>query len=244
MPLNGDPTFTVQSSGINAGGNTLYSLSGPRLLTFFHRQQRLSEARRKSITWPATFTLERIQLVNSPSLAVHLQGSVALPGVAGLTVAVNGSNSVQIDSSGNVVLTGVDATVSDVSATVGGVDFSAKELTVGYATTNNTFTLTGSTSFTVGSTTFSADWGGGSTDGLKFSSGSLQSLNMTVTGDFTVGNVQFTADSLTLGYTTADATYTMTGGAQGSFADGSSTDMLGVQLGGDGTRGCSSPTGA
>ena len=74
------------------------------------------------------------------------------------------------------------------------------------------------------------DWGGGSTDGLNFVNGNVQSLNMSVTSDFTVGNVQFSTDGLTFDYTPATATYALTGGAQISFIDGGATDVIGVQL--------------
>ena len=40
------------------------------------------------------------------------------------------------------------------------------------------------------------DWGGGSTAGLVFQNGSLQSINMTVTSSITVGSVTFAACSL------------------------------------------------
>ena len=56
-----------------------------------------------------TFTLDSIQL-NASGPEIQLQGSIALPSPIGLTVKVNGSNDVDISTSG-VSLTGVDASL-------------------------------------------------------------------------------------------------------------------------------------
>ncbi|WP_422930452.1 beta strand repeat-containing protein [Singulisphaera sp. PoT] len=164
------------------------------------------------------FDLDRIQLVNGGGDVpeIQLQGSLS---VAGLTVTVDGPNSVDISSSG-VTLTGVDATLNG-SVTLGGVTFDADQLGIAYANTggNDVFTVTGATSFAVSTSTVQVDWGGKTpkgtqTAGLVVENGSIKSLDMAVTGTVAIASLSFTAKDLVVTYTEASSTFTMTGGAE------------------------------
>jgi hypothetical protein len=76
---------------------------------------------------------------------VQLQGSVALPG--GLNLAVNGTNTVNVTTSG-FSLTGASASLSH-NFTLGGTTFTAANLTGTYTSSTNTFAVTGQCSATV-----------------------------------------------------------------------------------------------
>jgi hypothetical protein len=186
------------------------------------------------------FDLDQILLVNSPSAGpeIELQGSLS---VAGLTVAVDNSNYVDVSGSG-VALTGVDATLNG-SVSIGGVTFDADQLSIAYMSTggNDIFTVTGSTSFTVANSTVQVDWGGTTpkgtqTSGLVVENGSIDSLDMSVTGSVTVDAVTFKADDLIVTYTAASSTFTMTGGADFDLeeddANGMAQNDVSVEFGG------------
>src|SRR5208337_588725 len=82
------------------------------------------------------------------------------------------------------------------------------------------------------------DWGGKTTQGtqtqgLVIQDGALTSLDMAVTGSFSIASLSFKADDLTVTYTAASQTYTVAGAAD--FALGS--DTLDVQFGGKTSKG-------
>jgi hypothetical protein len=182
----------------------------------------------------ASFTLDDIRFTDSPSDGpeVQLQGGIALPGVGGVQVAVDGSNFVNVGESG-VVLTGVDASLSgDVE--VGGLAFDASQLSVSYIHTasDDTFTITGDTSFSLGGDTVSVAFGGTTpqgtqTQGLVVQDGFLTNLDMAITGSFSLGGLSFHADDLAISYSDSGG-YSMAGAAD--FAVGA--DTVDVQLGG------------
>ncbi|WP_165244445.1 hypothetical protein [Paludisphaera soli] len=195
------------------------------------------------------FELGRIRLAKDAGdlPQIQLQGTLS---VAGLTVAVDGPNSVVIAASG-VSLTGVDATLNG-SVAIGGVTFDADDLSIAYASTggNDVFTVTGSTTFTASGSTVQVAWGGStskgrSTAGLVFQNGSIQSLDMAVQGAVTVASLDFTADDLVMTFTQASSTFTMTGGAGFQLvqddANGTKPNDVSVEFGG--TAGGSSTAG-
>ena len=166
-----------------------------------------------------TFTLNTLDLNatgNAGQPEILLQGSVALP-VVGLVVAVNGSNFVDITSSG-VTLTGVTASLNG-AFTVGNVTFTAGALTAQYTAANNVFTVTGSASVSVSgiaglNVSFGYGTGANALPGLVVSNGTLASImNMTVNGSFTVNQVAITATGLDFTYATATQTFAMSGSA-------------------------------
>src|SRR5262249_34840654 len=151
-------------------------------------------------------TLELSATGNAGQPEIQLQGSVALPTV-GLTVAVNGSNFVEITSSG-VTLTGVNASLNG-SLTVAGATFTASPLNAQYTPANNVFTITGGGSVAVTgiaglSVSFGYGTGATALPGLVVSNGTLASImNMTVNGSFAVNQVAITATGLDFTYTSA-----------------------------------------
>ncbi len=147
-----------------------------------------------------TFTIDSIQL-NPVGPELQLQGSIALP--IGLTVAVNGSNDVDISSSG-VSLTGVTATLNG-SFTLAGVTFNASQLQVAYTAASQTFAITGQTSITAGEFgTVSLDLGGGSTQGVVITDGVLTGLDATASLDATLGGGTLTATGVNVVYVPAE----------------------------------------
>ena len=146
-----------------------------------------------------TFTLDSIQL-NSSGPEIQLQGSITLPDPIGLTVAVNGSNYVNISSSGGVSLTGFSTSLSG-SFSLAGATFDASNLQVAYTSLTQTFTITGDTSITAGSLgTLSLDLGGGSTQGVVITDDKLISLDATASLAATLAGGSFTATGVTVAY--------------------------------------------
>ena len=190
----------------------------------------------------ASFALDHIHIDAGASPDIRLQGNVDLLNVAGLQIGVTGSNYVQFDSSGNLTLTGVSATLNG-SATIAGATFSAKNLTVSYTPNPtsggpNEFQIIGTTSVTVANVgTINVDWGNVATQtaGLVYQDGSLKSINMIVTGNVTVDSVTFSG-GLGIAYNANDTKlptpgpdFAMTGTATLSDTSG---DSIKVNLGG------------
>jgi hypothetical protein len=127
------------------------------------------------------------------------------------------------------------ATISATSFTVPGGSLTASgSLQLGYATTNGgTFTLSGGATLAVGSLTLAIDLGGATTPGLVIEAGSLDEIDASLSGSFTVGGLSFTTTDLTVAYSsTNDGTYTISGDT--TLTDGSSTNvpLLDIDLGG------------
>ncbi|MEI8194872.1 MAG: MBG domain-containing protein, partial [Phycisphaerae bacterium] len=161
----------------------------------------------------STFTVNSIAFHPDNGLGqpvIQLQGALALP--VGLTVAVDGANDVDISPTG-VSLTGVSTALAG-QIVVGGVTLNTAQLTAQYAAMNNTFTLTGAANATIGGLgTLSVQLGGGTTQGLVITNGSLTSLDATVTSNLTVGGLTITTKDLELSYAAATSTFAMTGTA-------------------------------
>ncbi len=178
------------------------------------------------------FTLSSLQLVDD---AINLQGSIAISQLAGLTLDVSGSNHVVISSAG-VTLTGVTATIPSISFTAAGLTFAAQNLSVGYAAAggvngnHDVFTVTGSASFSLAGNTVNVQMGDTTlqTQGIVIQDGSLQSLDMAVDSNFTVGSLQFTTTGLRFTYTVAagSTTFTMTGAAKANVPSVGNIDVL------------------
>ena len=226
-----DPTFRVNGSvaeALTGGGLTLFqgddSFDIPQI-----RNPGVSALDGKTL--PAaggTFTPGRITLRNSPTDGpeVQLQGSLSLPGIAGLNIGINGSNHVNIRASG-LTLTGVDPSLAG-SLSIGNLGFDASALSVGYSQTSghDTFTITGDSRFALGGRTIEVHWGGTTpggtpTSGLVLRDGVLSGLDMAVSGEITVGSVAFHADDLAMAYDLSSGTFAVVGAAD--FALGSAT---------------------
>src|SRR5205085_2413897 len=115
------------------------------------------------------------------------------------------------------------------SVSVGGLSFTSTDLTITYTSSTSTFTMTGDASFTLAGNTVSVDFGGGTTQGLVITQGSLVSLDMTVEGGFSVGGLSFTSSGLTVTYAASTSTFTMTGDASFTLA----SNTVSVDFGGD-----------
>jgi hypothetical protein len=159
------------------------------------------------------FTLDKIGFKSTGDNGkplVQLQGSVALPG--GLNLAVNGTNTVNITTSG-FSLTGACASLSN-NFTVGALTFAASNLTGSYAVSTNTFTVTGQSSAAVsGLGNVNVIFGGSNSTGLIVTNGSLTSMNVTVSGNLSILSTNFTANRINMTVNTTANTFTMTGNA-------------------------------
>src|SRR5208283_1073980 len=137
----------------------------------------------------------------------------------------------------NGALTSLDMAVTG-SFSIGSLSFHADDLTVSYAAASETYTVAGGADFALGSDSLDVQFGGTTskgtaTQGLVITNGALTSLDMAVTGSFSIGSLSFHADDLTVSYAAASETYTVAGGAD--FALGS--DSLDVQFGGTTSKG-------
>src|SRR5208283_266277 len=132
----------------------------------------------------------------------------------------------------NGALTSLDMAVTG-SFSIGSLSFHADDLTVSYAAASETYTVAGGADFALGSDSLDVQFGGTTskgtaTQGLVITNGALTSLDMAVTGSFSIGSLSFHADDLTVTYAAAAETYSVSGAAD--FALGG--DTIDVQLGG------------
>jgi hypothetical protein len=118
------------------------------------------------------------------------------------------------------------------SFSVGGLTFDASELQVSYNTATDRLELTGPSTITVpGLGTITVDLGAGATDGLVLTNNAFTSLDMTVTGDLTVGGLTIHSDGLRLAYQSQH--FVMTGAADFSLEG----NTVNVMFGGPGSNG-------
>jgi uncharacterized repeat protein (TIGR01451 family) len=163
---------------------------------------------------------------------LDVQGSLSLPNFAGLSLAVQDSNYVALNSSG-IQLTGLDIDLAGPATfTVDGLQITAQNLQVHYASANAEFDLSGSVSVTAAGNTLGLTLGSSSAPGLVIVDGDLQSLQATITpptGDsstpFEVGDLSFGLTSATLSYDSTTGTFGI--GAAASFSlDGNTVDVM------------------
>ena len=129
------------------------------------------------------------------------------------------------------------------SLAVGGVTFATNGLIVtdDVSATNPEVTITGTSSFTVGSVgTVKVDFGGPGTQGLVITNDALASLNMTVTSSLTVGGLMFQTSGLLITEDVGASMFTMTGDASVSIG---SLANLNVQFGSPASNGNAASTG-
>ncbi|MDB5334719.1 MAG: hlyA 4, partial [Planctomycetaceae bacterium] len=161
------------------------------------------------------FSLTSFGFRASPTPAITIQGSVALP--KGITVAVAGNNAVEIDSTG-VHINGASFSLAN-TISIGGTTFSTTGLTANYTVAGNVFDITGQAGVAV------ADVGGLTVNfnpnGLKINNGSFSGLDATVNGTFTVKGVTFAPSNLHFTYSDTTQKFSFTGSA--SVAVGSAT---------------------
>lgn len=178
---------------------------------------------------------------------LDLQGSLTLPILSGLSLAVNGANHVAVTATG-VGLTGLDVTVpGPTPITVEGLSITTNNLQVEYSAANNAFEASGSASVSVAGNTLSLTLGSSSNPGLIIENGVLQSLNASVNLTTGSSDTPFKVAGVSFGLTSATFTYDATSntfgiGAHAAFeADG---QMVDVTLGSAGTPGLVIQNGA
>ena len=161
------------------------------------------------------FTLDRLgfnSTGDSGNPLVQLQGSVALPG--GLNLAVNGTNTVNVTTSG-FSLTGANASLSN-NFTIGSTTFSATNLTGSYTASTNTFTLTGQSSATVsglGNVVLNLGNSAVGSAGVVVTNGTLQRFDAGITGNLSVAGASFSTNNLILTENTTTNIFTISGGS-------------------------------
>ena len=177
----------------------------------------------------------------------HLRGRIGTYTVAGaadfsvggdaIDVVFGGTTSQGTTTQGLVIhdgaLTNLDMAVTG-SFSVGNLSFNADDLTVTYAAASETYTIGGTADFSIGGDAIDVVFGGTTsqgttTRGLVIQDGALTSLDMAVTGSFSVGSLSFHTDDLTVTYAAASDTYTVAGAADFSVGG----DTLDVVFGGE-----------
>ncbi|QEL19615.1 Calx-beta domain-containing protein [Limnoglobus roseus] len=144
----------------------------------------------------------------------------ALSGSADLTVSRLGTLNVTFGYGTNPGLVVTDGALTSLDMTlntnvrVSSVTFSTKSLRFQYAADSNRFALSGSAAAAVtGIGNLSVTFGQGPLPGLVISNGSLDSLNMTVDSNITVGSVGFATKGLNFTYDSRQATFSLAGTA-------------------------------
>ena len=122
------------------------------------------------------------QLPSSSSVLTFLLGDLGRPN--GATVVSQGLAGADVGEALQQML----GVLPSASFSVGGVTFDASQLQVHYDTATDRLDLTGPSTVTIaGVGTITVNLGAGSTDGLVLTNNAFTSLDMTVTGNLTVG---------------------------------------------------------
>ena len=170
---------------------------------------------------------------NGDQFSVGGDASVSAGGVTGMEVTFGSGGNPGLVISGGA-LESLDLSVTS-SFTVQGVTVAANNLEFTYTAANGptpaTFGLAGSTMVSTADAAFSLDvtFGNGPTPGLVISGGAIATLDMIVTGSFTVDSVSFAASNLALAYSEAASTWSLSGSATVTTADQATS--LGVMFG-------------
>jgi hypothetical protein len=174
----------------------------------------------------ASFTLSGIEL-NSD--AIELQGHLAFPQLAGLTVAVEGSDHVVIDRTG-VHLTGLDVSFSGASFERAGMGFNLESMHVRYSTETDSFAVSGDGAIHVAGKEIGIAIGSESEPGIEISHGKLTKQAASVTGSFNLLGLAVDADRVGLKYDAVADAIDIYGGIHVS-TPGKVFDHVGATLG-------------
>ena len=158
------------------------------------------------------FTATALELAYTASPQV-----IQITGTAGATIGNIGNLSVSFPNAGVVIANGalqsLDASITG-SFTIAKVAFTATDLELAYTASPQTIQITGTAVATIGNIgNLSVSFPNA---GVVIASGSLQSLDASITGSFTIAKVAFTATDLELAYTASPQTYQITGTAGAS----------------------------
>jgi hypothetical protein len=134
--------------------------------------------------------------------------SLNVPGVGSISVGFGcGSTTGLVVTNGQ--LTSLNATVTG-NLSVGSVSFATNNLTFSVNTVNDTFSLTGGSSFTAsGLGNVNVYFGGNGSTGLVIANGAMKSLNMTVSSNLSVAGVTFNTTNMIIAADTANSIYTL-----------------------------------
>lgn len=150
---------------------------------------------------------------------LDLQGTIDIAHVAGLTVAVQGSDHVVLNGDG-VSLSGPDPTVTGPDTfTKDGVTLSVSNLDVHVDPTNNALDISGTGSVTIGGNTLSLTLGNTGAPGLVIQNGDIESLLATITPPKGDSSTQFKFGDLGLTLNSATFSFDQSAGTFGIGAD-------------------------
>ena len=160
---------------------------------------------------------------------LNVQGNLTFPNFPGLSLPVQGSDSVAVSSTG-APLTGLDVTLpGTTSFSEAGLQLTATNLQVSYAPSNNQFDLSGSATLAAAGNTLSLTLGSPSSPGLVIQGGDLDTLDATVSGSFAIGGATLTAQDLTI-QASGQSDLTVTGTATFGLEVGSTTETVDLSL--------------
>ena len=155
------------------------------------------------------------------------QGKLDFAALPGFTLAVDGSNQVQIDPAG-VKLTGVSASLSgDFKAA--GATFTGTKLVAAYSAASQTFSVHGGSSILFGTNSATVNLGETGKPGLVIQNGSLSSFNAGLTGNFQVAGTKVATNALNFLYDKPTDKISLTGTTSITFGDNSASLSLNNQ---------------
>ncbi len=160
---------------------------------------------------------------------LDVQGTLSLPHFPGLKLPVGGTSHVALASSG-AHLTGLNDTLIGTTFSEAGLKFTAKNVLVQYATASNQFDLSGSASLAVAGNNLSLTLGNATAPGLVIANGALQSLDATVSSNFKLDGLTFSAQHLTV-QATASSNLTITGTSSVVLAVAGAKETINLTLG-------------
>ena len=160
---------------------------------------------------------------NAASTQFTLAGSVGLSitGIAGLSVTFGHSAGPNSFTPGLVIAHGslqsLDMTINS-NISIGSVSFMTSGLEFTYRASPSQFTLAGSVGVSISgiaglSVTFGQNNGGRFTPGLIISGGSLQSLDVTINSNISIGSVNFMTSGLEFTYSSSPSQFSIAGKA-------------------------------
>ena len=152
---------------------------------------------------------------------VNFQGIIgqptASPPVYGLVIQNGDLESLAITINSNV-------TFSDLSMQAQGLSFN-------YNSSPESFSLYGNVSISIDGVNLTGFLGNATLPGLSLVNGQLETLNLGVTTDFTLFDLNCNVDDLTFIYEASSSTYIMYGALSVSIADGESTQKIAATMG-------------
>jgi hypothetical protein len=119
--------------------------------------------------------------------------------------------------------------IASISAdfTINDLDFSPDGLTFQYESSNSLYELFGAATISYDGNTMDLELGDDTDPGIEISNGNLQTLNASVTADFSVSGLDFSPSGLTFQYDASNTQYELFGSADLTFDGNTMTISLG-----------------